>query len=161
MISHADTCTVTAIAASMSDAKCPELSDLIEELFEVKIKWYYIGVHLKIPEDKLDEIESTCKDDFERALRLLMQTWRKRTEPKATWADLVRALRKRTVNEQDLAATLEERYVAPTSTSDAVDSPDSASSTSQELSIVPRPTAQAACKFTLHIYDIFTPSFRQ
>lgn len=133
----------------MSDAKCPELSDLIEELSEVKRKWYNIGVHLKIPDDKLDEIESTCKDDFERALRLLMQTWRKQIEPKATWADLVRALRKRTVNEQDLATNLEERYVGPTSTSDAVDSPDGASSTSQELRIGHRPTAQAACKFGL------------
>ena len=77
---------------------------------------------------------------------------------------------KRTVNEQVLAANLEERYVAPTSTSDAVDSPDGAvSSTPQQLSIVPRPTAQAACKFTLCIslehycsiatdhHDIFTP----
>ena len=135
----------------MSEANCPELSDLIEELFDVKRKWYIIGVHLKIPDDTLNEIKSTCKDDFERALLLLMQTWRKQIEPKATWADLVRALRKRTVNEQDLAANLEERYVAPTSSaSDAVDSPDGAvSSTSQELSIVPRTTPQAACKFGL------------
>lgn len=135
----------------MSDAKCPELSDLIEELFEVRRKWYNIGVHLKIPEDTLDNIESTCRDDFDRALRLLMQHWRKQIEPKATWADLVRALRKRTVNEHDLAANLEERYVAPTSTSDC---PDGAvSSTSQELSVVPytsRP-AQAARKLPAHL----------
>ena len=99
----------------MSDAECPELSVLLEELFDVKRKWYNIGLQLKVPDTKLDEIESTSKDDIEVALRRVLQEWLKQLEPRPTWGSLVRALRSRTVSEHDLAANLEGRYVASAS----------------------------------------------
>ena len=88
----------------------PELGELMEELFDVKRKWYNIGLQLKVSDTKLDEIESACGGDFEVALRRTLQEWRKQLEPRPTWSSLVKALRSRTVDEQDLAANLEDRF---------------------------------------------------
>ena len=96
-------------------SECPKLSVLVEELFDVKKKWYNIGLQLNVPEETLDEIECACRDDFEVALRRVLKEWRKQIEPRPTWDGLVVALRTRTVNEQELAANLEDRYVAGTS----------------------------------------------
>ena len=142
----------------MSDAKPPELRVLVNELVDVRRKWYDIGIQLNIPDEILDDINSACKDNYSLALRRLMQYWLRQIEPRATWADLVEALRARAVNEQDLAKNLEERFVPRTSTRNPSDSPDGAvSSTSQALSVVrytPRP-AQAARKLLICLLQYF------
>ena len=121
----------------MSDAKPPELRVLLNELVDVRRKWYDIGIQLNIPDEILEDISSACKDDYSLALRRLMQHWLKEIEPRATWADLVKALRARAVNEQNLAKNLEERFVLPTSTRSSPDSHDGAvSSTLQDLELV-------------------------
>ena len=94
----------------MSDPERPELSDLVEELFDVKKKWYSFGLQLKVDDARLEEFEAQAKGDFELALRRTLQEWRKQVEPRPTWAGVVKALRTRTVNEQDLANNLESRY---------------------------------------------------
>ena len=117
----------------MSDAKPPELRVLVNELVDVRRKWYDIGIQLNIPDEILDDINSACKDDYSLALRRLIQHWLRQIEPRATWADLVEALRARAVNEQDLAKNLEERFVPRTSTHNPSDSPDGAVSSASHV----------------------------
>ena len=94
----------------MSRSVCPKLKVVVEELHDVKTKWYSIGIQLEVPDSKLDEIESTTKDDLERAFRRMIQEWLKLVDPEPTWAGIVEALRSRSVNEQLLAENLERRY---------------------------------------------------
>lgn len=116
------------------------MRDLVEELFDVKKKWYSIGLQLKVPDAKLDEIEHTCKDDLARALRLVLQEWRNQIGPRPTWAGVVKALRTRTVNEQDLAANLEDRFAstARQATSQQLEQIDVASVTSRSTALAAR-----------------------
>lgn len=93
-------------------AGVPEQADLERELFFVKQKWYNIGLQLGVSDIRLEEIECECGSNFEKGLRLMLRDWRKRINPEARWKALVLALRQCTVNEQDLAANLEERYVS-------------------------------------------------
>lgn len=99
-----------------ADAQTPKQADLERELFFVKKKWYNIGLQLGVCEDRLEEIESECCGDFEKGLRYMLREWRKQIEPRPSWAGLVSALRVCTVNEQDLAINLEERFVVIEST---------------------------------------------
>ena len=92
--------------AKMSDQDI-ELCDLVEELHDVRMKWYKIGLQLKVPDKILDEIESN-KDDNETALRKMLQTWLNRN-PNASWAGIVRALNARSVGESTLASNIETR----------------------------------------------------
>ena len=113
----------------------PELSDLVEELHCVKKKWYSIGIQLKVPDSKLDEIQDTAKDDLERALRRMIQEWLRQIEPEPTWDGIVKALRCVSVNEQRLAKNLERRFCAPPSAAGSATAHDATDC-----------TAVAACK---------------
>ena len=117
------------------DMSRPELYDLVDELDCVKKKWYRIGIQLKVPDSKLDEIQDTAKDDLERALRLMIQEWLRQIEPEPTWDGIVKALRRVSVNEQRLAKNLERRFCASSAAGSATahDATDS--------------TAVAACKY--------------
>ena len=97
--------------SSANGSQIPKQANLERELFFVKMKWYNIGLQLGVSEDRLEEIESECNGNFEKGLRYMLREWRKQLEPSPSWAGLVNALRICTVNEQDLAANLEERFV--------------------------------------------------
>ena len=84
----------------------PKLRELVEELYGVANKWYYIGLHLDIPPDALDKI---CGDDLGKALRLMLREWEKREEP--SWSAVVKALQSQSVGEYRLAKNLQDRYI--------------------------------------------------
>lgn len=119
--------------STMSDS--PKLRELIEELIEIKKKWYIIGLQLTIPEETLDKIEEISCDEDE-ALRRMLQEWRKLVDP--SWAAVLEALRSRSVNEHCLAANLQEKYI------DAErGSCESGGTTPANLQLVPSSTAGA------------------
>ena len=97
----------------------PELSELMEELFDIKPKWYPFGLQLKVPYRELNSIEKACNGDLFDAFCRMLQEWLNQQEP--SWAAVVKALRSRTVNEQRLAANLQDRFVAPGGTPDGQD----------------------------------------
>ena len=123
-----------AAASTMSEPLDQGL--LEEELFDVKKKWYSIGLQLKVPDVRLDEIEGSCNGDYEVGLRRMVQQWRRQINPSASWPILVKALRTRTVNESILASNLKDRYVRGTDEAD-----------SQQQLVRYGPSAQAARTF--------------
>ena len=97
----------------------PELSDLVEELIDVKPQWFPFGLQLKIPFAKLKSIAKDCIGDIDVAFASMLEEWLKQEEP--SWAAIVKALRSRTINQLRLADNLQDRFVAP---ANAATSPD-------------------------------------
>ena len=123
----------------MSLLERPKLSVLVEELHDVKTKWYSIGIQLQVPESKLDEIENAAREDLERAFRRMIQEWLKQINPEPTWTDIVKVLRCRSINEQRLAKNLERRFCKPSAASSATprDATDSATALATCKHIIP------------------------
>ena len=76
---------------------------LQDELYDVRGKWYNIGVQIDIDIGTLQSIKSEFSDNGD-ALRELLTHWLKR-EP--TWEALFRALRSRPVGAHDIAEKLQ------------------------------------------------------
>lgn len=79
-----------------------DLGYVLETLFTVKDKWYYIGLQLNISHPILDAIEREKKDNRERLTQML-KLWLADTSSPATWSGLVQALLSVSVGEKELA----------------------------------------------------------
>ena len=84
----------------------PKLKDIVEELHDVKTKWYVIGIQLEVPTATLKKIQSTHKDDPERAFVEMIDEWLNQTE-EPSWSAIVTALRSRSVDARKLAGNVE------------------------------------------------------
>lgn len=91
------------------ELKLDDLSTVLEELYEARTKWYFIGLKLKVPVDTLDSIK-TQSDDPNECLLQALKHWLKMVDPKPTWQALVDALRSCLVEEHPLANSIEEKY---------------------------------------------------
>ena len=87
----------------------PELKELVDELCSAATKWYPIGLQLDVPDDTLDNIDASSRDDLGKALRRMLQEWRRREEP--SWSAIVKVLQCPSVAEYVLAKNLQERYI--------------------------------------------------
>ena len=92
-----------------------ELGDLavvVENLCEVKEKWYSIGLQLKIPSSILDSIE---KEDntLNDKLTSMIKSWLKSTSSKS-WMVVCDALKTLSVGENVLAGRLQKKYLSGT-----------------------------------------------
>jgi hypothetical protein len=72
-------------------------------LFNIRQKWYNIGIELGLSTDELDVIESKYKDDPDRCLVEVIKMWLKSIDPFPTWSILACALRANAINEVALA----------------------------------------------------------
>ena len=79
------------------------------ELQQVCIKYYDIGLQLKVPVRKLDTIKSQYKDSAGDCLRETIKEWLKSTTTSHTWQFLITALRAPTVGERQVAEKLSEK----------------------------------------------------
>ena len=86
-----------------------DLGDTYEALIDISQKWYKIGLALGVPVSKLDTIKSQ-HTEFEDALLEMLKIWLKQIEKPRTWAALVKALRRKTVQEDDVAASIERNH---------------------------------------------------
>ena len=76
---------------------------LQEELFDLRSKWYDIGVQINIENGTLQNIRSQFSDNGD-GLRELLTHWLKGTP---VWEDLFKALRSRPVGAHDTATKLQ------------------------------------------------------
>ena len=81
----------------------------MEEVFDAHAKWYNLGLQLGVRGGTLDGIRNQYQDPKD-ALREMLKVWLKMVDPKPTWAALVDALRKKTVERFQLATELEHKY---------------------------------------------------
>ena len=81
----------------------------MEELNDVRAKWYNIGLQLHVSVGTLDAIKEQY-DDPSHCQRETLKTWLKTSLSAPTWSNIVDALRSSTVGEVRLAADLEHKY---------------------------------------------------
>ena len=81
----------------------------MEELNNVRAKWYDIGLQLRMSVGTLDAIKEQY-DNLSHCLREALKTWLKTSPSAPTWSNIVDALRSSTVGEVRLAADLEHKY---------------------------------------------------
>ena len=83
-------------------------SVLAGDLHDARVKWYFIGGHLKIKDSDLKAIEAEYPK-LERQLLEMIVVWLKRAEP-STCEELLAALMMSNVGEEQLASKLSEKY---------------------------------------------------
>ena len=86
-----------------------DLPVVMEELNDIRTKWYDIGLQLRISVGTLDAIKEQY-DDPSHCLREALKTWLKTCPSHPTWNNIIDALRSSTVGEVRLAADLEQMY---------------------------------------------------
>ena len=86
-----------------------DLPVVIEELNKVCVKWYDIGMMLRMKLNRLDAIKEQYSNPSD-CLRETIKMWLKIYPSHPTWSNIVDALRSDTVGETKLAADLEQKY---------------------------------------------------
>lgn len=87
-----------------------DLSDVLDAIYIVRNKWYYIGLKLKIPFHTLNAIEIEHHHKTTDCLTDMLQKWLTSVSPPPTWKDLVLALRSAPVGEYLLAEKIKKQY---------------------------------------------------
>ena len=81
-----------------------DLGGVYRSVFRARARWYNIGLNLNIPIGNLEVYKELSADE---ALREVLKTWLRQTNPAPTWSRLIEALRSPTVGEYQLAQELE------------------------------------------------------
>ena len=81
-----------------------DLGGVYRSVFLARARWYNIGLNLNIPIGNLEVYKELSADE---ALREVLKTWLRQTNPAPTWSRLIEALRSPTVGEYQLAQELE------------------------------------------------------
>ena len=122
-----------------------DLLNVMEELADVRAKWYNIGLGLGLSVGTLNSIETEHSNNSD-SLRATLMKWLKTYSPPPTWGKVVETLRTKTVDEARLAAHLEQKY--------CLSKPDSSSYCSTldppQPSISQHPTSETVQTLTVH-----------
>ena len=86
-----------------------DLPVVMEELNDIRAKWYNIGLQLRMSVGTLDAIKEQY-DDPSHCLRETLKTWLKTCPSLPTWKNIVYALRSSTIGEVRLTIDLEQKY---------------------------------------------------
>ena len=82
-----------------------DLVTVLDELYDVRARWYDIGLRLNVPAETLEKIKAP---DDNSCLRQVLIIWLR--SGKATWTNLCQALRHRTIEQRKLADSLLAKY---------------------------------------------------
>lgn len=85
------------------------MKNLVEELYDVRVKWLPIGIELRMQQGTLKEIEYNYKNDVEGALMEMVYAWLCQ-DLEASWPNIVKALRSVIVEEPALASEIEKKW---------------------------------------------------
>ena len=86
-----------------------DLPVIMEELNTACVKWYDIGMMLRVKLNRLDAIKEQYSNPSD-CLRETLKMWLKIYPPHPLWSNIVDALRSDTVGETKLAADLKQKY---------------------------------------------------
>ena len=78
-----------------------------EALIDIKHLWYVLGLQLGLGSRKLDGIKAKYPNQFEDALLEMLKQWLKQTEKPRNWKAIVKALRQKSVNQEETAKEIE------------------------------------------------------
>ena len=83
-----------------------DLGDVLESVWEARVKWYNIGLKLGISVGTLDSISKANNQDPDDCLTAMIKDWLKNGKPKPSWAAVAKALKSRMVGYAQLAEEL-------------------------------------------------------
>ena len=115
-----------------------DLGQVMEEVLDVSVQWYHLGVQLKVRTGTLDNIQAQFPDPKRQLLEML-KTWLT-TSDNTSWKALTDALRSRSVGASQLAGVLETKYHQVEGTE--MDGGTSISDSLPETSITPPPLSE-------------------
>ena len=90
-----------------------DLAVLLEELINVRAKWYNIGVKLGVGVGTLNAIRAECNNSSD-CLRETLAAWLRARPTPTTWSKVVEALNSAIVDEGVLATSLKRKYCSST-----------------------------------------------
>ena len=85
-----------------------DLGCVLEEVLDVSVQWYQLGLQLKVKTGTLDRIRAQFSDPRDQLLEML-KTWLT-TIDNTSWNSLTEALRSQSVGAGQLAGILEAKY---------------------------------------------------
>ncbi len=89
-----------------------DFRDVQRELWDIRYRWFIIGIELSLSHADLTNIKERYSNDFDKCLPVMIEKWIKRKEPKATWAALVEALKEHPIQEEGVADDIEKKYIS-------------------------------------------------
>ena len=98
LTSHTDTLTTD------------DLATLQNALFEVRDKWYHLGVQLKVPISDLKAIRTQYLNNPDDCLLEMLSCWLSNTTPSPTWQTVVDALCCAAIGRQQVADNIKRKY---------------------------------------------------
>ena len=84
-----------------------------EALFDIRTRWFSLGLQLGIHPGTLNTIEHQYQRDPDKCLLKLLIEWLKSGE--ASWEKLISALTNKTLGETNIAGKLEEKHCSASS----------------------------------------------
>ena len=97
----------------MALSKDLQLPAVLNELSEVRQRWFDIGLQLKLGYSELKSIEDKYRGDHYNCLREMIAAWFQKTpssQSSKTWLTLANALREPSLGYDELATKIEEKY---------------------------------------------------
>ena len=79
------------------------LRDVRRAVWDIRRKWFDLGIELGIPLSVLSTIRDQYRDTFSDCLTQMLSEWLKRRSPPPTWRALAAALREPVIDEEALA----------------------------------------------------------
>ena len=100
---------------SCTDVLTPDdLATLVNELHEVRDKWYHLGVQLNMKTSDLNAIRSQYMNNPDDCLLEMLSVWLSRTDPSPpSWRRVVDALSSPPIGKQSAAERLRQIYCKP------------------------------------------------
>ena len=83
-----------------------DIGDVLEAVWEARVKWYNIGLKLGISAGTLDSISKANNQNPDDCLTAMIKDWLKNGKPKPSWAQLAKALKSCMVGYAQLAEEL-------------------------------------------------------
>ena len=88
-----------------------DLATLQNALFEVRDKWYHLGVQLKVPIPDLKAIRTQYLNNPDDCLLEMLSSWLSNTIPSPTWQTVVDALCCAAIGRQQVADNIRRQYL--------------------------------------------------
>ena len=85
---------------------CLSINNLCEvkrAVWEARVKWYDIGLELRVSPDNLDVINKKNHEDCDVCIREMLKVWLRRSHPSPSWKELAEALRSPMIDYGELA----------------------------------------------------------
>ena len=82
------------------------LGDVLESVWDARVKWFNIGLKLGISVGTLNAIKKNNNQDPDDCLTAMLEYWLNNGKPKPSWAELAKALKSPMVGYKHLAEQL-------------------------------------------------------